>query len=318
MKKREEFLISSHESNVENLNCISDDLLKVKWYFLATIASIGIAYYYILKEISLCLRNDAIYITFLIGNIIIFLISEYILSHGFLFRFIQSKIASIEEEYGQKPKNPANVDYFLIASKRKPFMRLNYDYFIPDQFVPIYWATIWAIILNTISGLLLINNINKNNLNDSDIYLFISTALFMITKIWLYHLYKINKFVNENSNIKIYLFSLFSDTKRNFFDFHIKYYLVVSIIILFIFYILSNFVALSNKLAFILIPSLFWFPILYIFFHILKIMWVRLDFISPFFELESNSSNEYIASYKIINNGLLNLKWLLSLIISTV
>ena len=33
------FYISEHKTLINNLNKISDDLLKAKWYFLATIAT---------------------------------------------------------------------------------------------------------------------------------------------------------------------------------------------------------------------------------------------------------------------------------------
>ena len=49
----EKFLISNHESFVKNLNKISDDLLKAKWYFIAAISAIGFAYKFVIEDSKL-------------------------------------------------------------------------------------------------------------------------------------------------------------------------------------------------------------------------------------------------------------------------
>ena len=94
-----------HKSLTDNLNHISDDLLKAKWFFLAAIAAVGIAYE---KILSILANHTQIWFGFvavcLVGNIIFWLISEYTLSHAFLFRFIQSKLAKIEQVFNTPGK----------------------------------------------------------------------------------------------------------------------------------------------------------------------------------------------------------------------
>ena len=57
----QKFYIKEYEILIENLNKISDDLLKIKWYFLASLGSIGLGYKYILD------KEPKILETFLIG-----------------------------------------------------------------------------------------------------------------------------------------------------------------------------------------------------------------------------------------------------------
>jgi hypothetical protein len=48
--KIDEFLIEKQGRYIENINRISDDLLKAKWYFLASLSAIGLAYTYTAKS----------------------------------------------------------------------------------------------------------------------------------------------------------------------------------------------------------------------------------------------------------------------------
>jgi hypothetical protein len=143
MCDKKEYYISVHASMTENLNRISGDLLQAKWFFLASIAAIGTAYVKFVDEamIKAGLQHVGIFITCLIGNIIFWFLSEYTLSHAFLFRFVQSKLAEVEKASGEKGnvKNPSDESYFLANDNGEK--RLSIDFFIPDQFVPIYWAS---------------------------------------------------------------------------------------------------------------------------------------------------------------------------------
>jgi len=204
-----EFFSDYHKSLTDNLNHISDDLLKAKWFFLAAIAAVGTAYIKLVET-----TNPQIWFGFiaicLIGNMIFWLISEYTLSHAFLFRFIQSKLAKIEQLFDVpgKIKDPTSLEYFIKDD------RLGIDYIIPDQFVPIYWGSTWLIIINTIVAMtldpvtdkdLFIAYLKVNFTLDiwkrALIYLIISLPL--IWKLWTYYCYKIDKFINENCSFEI-------------------------------------------------------------------------------------------------------------------
>jgi hypothetical protein len=82
------FLETDFQSMVENLNRISDDLLKAKWYFLATIAAVGIAYWRIYDG---DLPSYCFLIASAISNIVFWMIGEYIVSHGFCFAIFKQK-----------------------------------------------------------------------------------------------------------------------------------------------------------------------------------------------------------------------------------
>jgi hypothetical protein len=223
MRKIDDFFIKEHNILVENLNRISDDLLKAKWYFLASISAIGLAYSYIFKDnwsisgnffdfidyyIDLKLvtapvnhidNSYKIFIVCIIGNIIFWLINEYVLSHGFLFRYIQAKAAKKEKYFNtisyfgkdilhidKLIKDPTDKEMFLNIDNKE----LEADFFLPDQFLPIYWATIWIILINSVFAIILIKN-------GYDIFKYAIAifALALISKIFAYHIYKIRKFI---------------------------------------------------------------------------------------------------------------------------
>lgn len=209
-KTRLDFFSEYHKSLTDNLNHISDDLLKAKWFFLATIAALGTAYI----KIAELPDNKQFWFGFvavcLIGNIIFWLISEYTLSHAFLFRFIQSKLAKIEQAFdvSGKIKDPTTEEYFIKDN------RLEIDYIIPDQFVPIYRASTWLIIINTIIAMSLdpMNDINVFIAYlridfEMDIWkralIYLTISLPLIWKLWTYYCYKIDKFINENCKFEI-------------------------------------------------------------------------------------------------------------------
>ena len=157
-KIKEKYFRQSHKIYINNLNHISKDLIKAKWLFLASIGSIGLGYHYAINEPA-HLNYIIIISLFTFGNLISWLIGEYILSHGFLFRFIQTKIAKAEKYYGELTNDPSHEDYFFIEMGNSGQRKLSLRYFIPDQFVPLYWASVWSIILNTILALTLIKQV---------------------------------------------------------------------------------------------------------------------------------------------------------------
>jgi len=173
------FLVKEFEILTGNLNYISNDLLKAKWYFLATLAALGLGYKYILELNNNIFSPEQfpflLVIIFITGDVVLWLIGEYILSRGFLFRYIQSKLAEIEkaeiEHYlyykniiidsrsKELVKDPRKRDNFLFKdkdgekeSKDGKKERLFFDFFIPDQFIPLYWASIWEILINGLSA----------------------------------------------------------------------------------------------------------------------------------------------------------------------
>lgn len=98
-RRKVDLLVDDHNKMVENLNKISDDLLKAKWNFLASISAIGLAYKYVLDKYIWDLHKEYLFFVIcLIGNLIFWMLSEYAISHGFLFRYIQAKAAKIEKE----------------------------------------------------------------------------------------------------------------------------------------------------------------------------------------------------------------------------
>jgi hypothetical protein len=244
-KKRLDFLIDDHSNMVENLNRIGDDLLKAKWYFLASISAIGLAYYYVLKGIGCnnlnieCLgikcnvfnnnpwckpekENILFFIICLVGNIIFWMISEYVISHGFLFRHIQAKAAKIEkeaytEDYPELKKmikDPTEESEFVKDENGK--RRLMFDYMLPDQFNPLYWASFWIIIINTTFALFYsLYSVDSNYLHWRSVFLYLLISLPLVSKIWRYYIHKIKQFIETNCNFKIVL----PVCNNNFFDF---------------------------------------------------------------------------------------------------
>lgn len=193
---KNQFLISDHESMVENLNRISDDLLKSYWHFLATIAALGTAYKYAYEH------QEFIFVICLVGNIIFWLIGEYALSHGFLFRFIQTKMAKIEKQYytdAPKIKDPTDISNFIATSNDKKYLQM--DHVIPDQFIPIYWASIWLLIINTVFAIFFYT-CEKSMLIKIALAL---SSLLLIWKLYIYYLYKIKKFIGDLCDFKFFI-----------------------------------------------------------------------------------------------------------------
>ncbi len=235
MLLRDEFLIEDHKSMVENMNRISDDLLKAYWYFLATIATLGFSYKTILdfankhklssldsleplKGIPLdniltnftfngtvfdTLGSWVFFAVCLVGNIVFWKIGEYATSHGFLFRFVQARAAKIENiayeesisvhsELRRLAKDPTDKKQWISKENR-----LSIDHVLPDQFVPLYWASTWLIIINTAIAFTLQILLSKEaGLEWISPYVFVSSLL--IWKHWEYTLHKIKTFFNKS------------------------------------------------------------------------------------------------------------------------
>lgn len=227
LDKKLDFLSKDHESMIENLNRISDDLKKAKWYFLATMSAIGLAYEYAYSSYNFNGISHKEYIfggICLAGNIIFWMISEYILSHGFLFRYIQSRAAEIERlAYsgvssslsGKFAKDPTEENKFVIYKDDKRLSGwLFFDYLLPDQFLPIYWASLWIVIINTISGLCFSFSIMKKDFERLE-FLFLVISLPLIWKLWHYHIHRLKQFVDVNCKFRIRL----SSCNNVFFEF---------------------------------------------------------------------------------------------------
>ena len=202
IEKKENFLQTDFESMVENLNRISDDLLKAKWYFLATIAAVGIAYQRISDRTYFFISDSTyfpILITSAIANIIFWMIGEYIVSHGFLFRYIQTKVARIEKiAYNQIKSLEELIRNPVKKSKYIKCSFLNLEYVLPDQFLPLYWASLWLIILNTGVAIWL-SKLTPN----FPIFLLLCFSLFLIWKLLSYHFYKIRQFFTKTVRLQI-------------------------------------------------------------------------------------------------------------------
>ncbi|WP_456325269.1 hypothetical protein [Desulfonauticus submarinus] len=167
-------LTTDHQSTVtvKSFNRIGDDLLKAKWYFLAILTALGVAYRYVFCE---PLPFISLLVVGALGNIVFWMLGEYIVSQGFLFRYLQTKTISIIKDGC-----------------------LSLDYILPDQFMPLYWASLWAIILNTGTAIYL-----YTTTPDLPIFIFLCFSLFLIWKLLSYHLYKIRQFLTKTISLKL-------------------------------------------------------------------------------------------------------------------
>ncbi len=201
--KEFDFLRDDHGKMVGNLNKISDDLLKAKWYFLTTISAIGSAYYYVLSQDNK--SNEYFYFAIcLFGNIVFWVLSEYIVSHGFLFRSIQAKVARMEKEM-YTPGYPMLVRLIKDPTDKSNFIEtengaelLKFHYLLPDQFIPLYWASLWSILINTVVGLYF-SSLAKNSDYDRLEFLFLLISIPLVWKIWMYHRHKLEEFVSKKT-----------------------------------------------------------------------------------------------------------------------
>jgi len=292
---------------IENLNNISDDLLKAKWYFLAALASLGITYSFILHKsvswinlINNCLNikrqidfespflTIAIFVAGFLGNIVFWLISKYSLSHGFLYRIIQGKAAKKEYYFSEKLRN-INDDQKEIMerwikdpSEMKQFYddgKLKYE-FLPDQFYPIFWMSLWAIMVNSALATILLYN-NK------EYYLYcllIPMAAIMIANLYYYIIDKINRFIINFCEFKIE--AKYNDKSIHFYSLPhwreclisgLFISLIVTFPLLFIF-IVTLPLSLTYGAWILYIFSFIWFfwvPILGIIIHLCKFIFPR-------------------------------------------
>ncbi len=241
--KSGEFLISEHKSLLDDLNKISDDLLKAKWHFIVAISAIALAYKFIIEDFkrltnfgtfpligdynfssaltSLHIDGNEVYFAFaicVVGNIILWLLSEYILSHGFLFRYIQGRAAVIEKIFNSGDNNLKvfkdkyqNLihDSFVKEEYIGLNNKLDPDLVIPDQFGPLYWASIWLMVLNSIFGFFVVHHffeLDQSTLSanwEFSFPIFILTSAFFVKKLLHYYLWKTRKLF-EKSGFIIY------------------------------------------------------------------------------------------------------------------
>jgi hypothetical protein len=204
MKAEDRFKIDEYGKMIDCLNHISTHLQNFYWYFVASIAAIGVAYKTIIgTELDLCPDQLKWLIlgVCLIGNIVFWLIGEYAIAHGFLFRFCQAKAARTEKEvWGtDQVKDPHDIENYIDEKNgRKIFCPA---YILPDQFVPMYWASIWLISLNTIFAYYILHNVIAIN---KWLHIVVACALIslpLIWKLWDYYIHKIKEFL-KHSKIK--------------------------------------------------------------------------------------------------------------------
>lgn len=287
--KNNNFFKEYHKSLLADLSKISDFYRNSMWYFLTTIAALGTAYLKI-YNINSDVKNLFFLIISLTGNIIFWLLCEYALSHAFLYRFVQSKLAKIEKTYDKnklgKIKDPTDITNFIKINGIK---KLEFDYFIPDQFVPLYWASIWLIIINTLFSSFLIGSTSKYLFCN----IFFSAALIM--KILKYYLYKLNKFINENCKFRIVL----ENSNNNFFE--LSSSILPSIILLIFFVIVKcicedKFVYDKSWLIFLFLIY-FWQVLVWLIIHFLKTILNFNDdiikYINSRYEIQNSSDSMY-------------------------
>jgi len=284
-----DFDTEHHKNLINNLNKISDDLLRAKWFFLATMGALGAAYLKVYDLNSIEIKKWAFILIGLSGNITFWLLSEYSVSHAFLFRYIQSRMAIIERSF--KTEINGNRENIKDPAEKKMFIknnRLEADYLIPDQFLPIYWASIWMMIINTITVALLIKgsaNLDNNKKIDFITY-FMTYSLIcvpLIWKLWTYYVYKLNKFIKENSKFKIIMCcNSIKNKNRDFFSFPMWEIFLIGIFFIFYFilckYIFFENATIDNYLMILIILNLFFWPVyIGIIIQFFKII-LRLDF----------------------------------------
>lgn len=197
------FYIEHHRGLTDDLNQISTGLLRAKWFFLGTIVAIGVAYGNIYtSDICPFQKFWAMWTVCLVGNIVFWLVTEYALSHAFLFRFIQSQLAKIEimfsvPGYDAKIKDPTTPENFIKNDQ------LRVDQIIPDQFVPIYWASTWLILINSVVGYLAATSFKPLDYSSTMIqWLYLTVGFPLIWKLWTYYGYKIDKYLDEQCQLR--------------------------------------------------------------------------------------------------------------------
>lgn len=318
METIDNFFIKEHSILIKNLNKISDDLLKAKWYFLATISAIGLAYSHIFKEkwsiygdifdfinsyldINIIAHqttsdnNGNIFLICIIGNIIFWLINEYALSMGFLFRYIQSKAAK-KEKYFEAMNYNGKAELNINKLIKDPTDKLMFfdednntiiaDFFIPDQFIPLYWASIWAIVINSIFAIYMTNN------SFCQICAIIIIGLILIFKIISYHIMKIRRFVHVHCKFDVFIscnkkhnpfyqIPSFSDYLSYGFLFTIQF-ILITFFIIFMLRSLYNIAipvfSIWQSFSLISIIFIFWFPIFALIIHIIRFLFQFIDF----------------------------------------
>lgn len=192
---------------MKDLNQIGNHLLRFYWYILVTISTLGVAYLTIIFRANSKIESEMslILMTFICitGNMVLWLIAEYAISNGFLFRYVQVRIAEIEEKFitnRKLIKDPCSIENFY----NKETNQLIIDKFLPDQFIPILKMSFLLQFLNT---LFCIYNIYLKSSNEYLIFLCIMGALgsFLVIqlKINTYHIYKLNKFIKSFCEFKI-------------------------------------------------------------------------------------------------------------------
>jgi len=299
---KNKFYADSHRTLTDNLSHISGDLLRAKWFFLASIAAIGTAYMKICDTSNDGIKTQGFWIICLIGNIIFWFICEYALSHAFLFRLMQARLAKIEKHFDSnkllgKTKDPTDKEKFIKGD------RLEIDYIIPDQFVPIYWASTWLIIINSVTSFFLIDFYAHT---EYSLHLWLYSILCLaisvpfIHKLWAYYGYKLNKFIDENCEFKIV-----SEDNKSYFKFPILPSVIgclLGIIVYLIFSLWLKKVGQDSLIFWVLIGYFFHVPI-GLFFYLLRIFLDLDEWLRKKFKLFSPEVKKVNGNYEVKLSG---------------
>ncbi len=187
----------------------------------------------------------------LVGNLILWTICEYAISHGFLFRFIQTKTAKIERLFYANKFYHFRTNPLITLKKtnRDPSLKEQFfkdcdkcededttkckekenktcliiDHLLPDQFVPIYWGCLMLLVTNmaVLAFILMIHAKPEFSFLKNKLYALSWAGALSFPFIWkilAYYMYKTEKFITSTCEFKILLKNkkpFFSITKLN-------------------------------------------------------------------------------------------------------
>ncbi len=200
-----------NDYSVKNLIELNAHLLKIKWYLLVVLAALGTAYYKL--EITCFPGWTYIPVAFL-GNAVFWIIAEYLISQAFTYRCFEFKIAKIEKSDCPLKLHP--IKLFVECNCKNKKGKLKLDYFLPDQYLALYWISIWAMLVNTVViGWFVFKKTQKDVLVALLICFLVASCLYFIWKIFLYSVYKCRLFFEEVAGIFI---KTESDPDYSFFE----------------------------------------------------------------------------------------------------
>ncbi|GEM_PF-2502121 len=264
-----------NDYSVKNLIELNAHLLKIKWYLLVVLAALGTAYYKL--EITCFPGWTYIPVAFL-GNAVFWIIAEYLISQAFTYRCFEFKIAKIEKSDCPLKLHP--IKLFVECNCKNKKGKFKLDYFLPDQYLALYWISILAMLVNTV---VIGSFVFKKTILDNTKHCFpkdvlvallicflVASCLYFIWKIFLYSVYKCRLFFEEVAGIFI---KTESDPDHSFFEFpvtssfieNLTYFLFFSVILMILIIILImillsvfslDFLKCNNKIKFFLLLAI--------------------------------------------------------------